>query len=409
MAADVTNKMYNGKTVATFAEGSAVPILKEFWPTKSKANAIVKSLSANNLLNFWEVFITIMMGWCLLPMTDFITFNILQKEKDNKSVGRKGVAHPMIKTISNYFKIDAYVYLADVIAVASDTLGFKALKKFRFPLIVSKVGRTLWAMKILKSLKNSFLKAAFQKMEADQEVLTLYDRITNVLLYFITAAILVDFLSLHIGIAVSSLLSLGGLSTIIFSLASKNVAEQLISGISLSTSGRFDKGDVIQLGDGTCGTVHRMTLTHMEIRQSDESIIVIPNNQVFQQRVMNLGKIQRNQVMQTLWFKYDDIDKMPLVTKKIKEEIMESCPKLIKINRPFRVHWRNIGRDHLEVVVDCRFNIPFVGDENFDNRQQVLEAIWRAVKQCGMKFSLPTYSVESDRPFSDEFVPEKNG
>mmetsp|Transcript_26572 Transcript_26572/g.78596 ORF Transcript_26572/g.78596 Transcript_26572/m.78596 type:complete len:97 (+) Transcript_26572:182-472(+) len=83
--------------------------------------------------------------------------------------------------------------------------------------------------------------------------------------------------------------------------------------------------------------------------------------------------------------------KMDKVVSEIKEEIKLSCPELILDgSRPFRVHWRDFKQDHLEVIVDCHFNLKPVGDAYFNNRQRVLEAIARAVHRLEVEFTLPT-------------------
>mmetsp|Transcript_28343 Transcript_28343/g.42372 ORF Transcript_28343/g.42372 Transcript_28343/m.42372 type:complete len:452 (+) Transcript_28343:44-1399(+) len=377
-----------------------LPLLKELYPTKEKLGAISVALSKSRHLNFLDIFITVTIGWCLVPVANFITLHALQSEEGVGLLGFK--EYPVVETISNYFKFDACVYIAHFLVIASDAYGFKMLKRINFAYLVSRVGRTLWAMDILKKIKKLCISAFCEKYLNAEEMITVYDRITNIFLYFVTAAIIAQILSVNIGIAISSVLSLGGLGTIILSLASKSVAEQLVSGIGLSTSGQFVEGEKIKLGDGTKGRIFKIGVTHVELRLSDETIVRIPNSQIFDQRIVNLSRMHRNQVKQTLRFRYEDIDKMPIVTEEIKAEIMASCPKLIKMNRPFRVHWRGIEKDHLEVVVDCRFNIPPTGTARWDNRQEVLEAIYRAVKRCGVEFARPSFSVESDCKVAEE-------
>ncbi len=57
---------------------------------------------------------------------------------------------------------------------------------------------------------------------------------------------------------------------------------------------------------------------------------------------------------------------------------------VIKLSRPFRAHWRNYEDDHLQIVVDAHFMIPPSGNEYWDNRQQMLEAIFHAAKKAGI-------------------------
>jgi len=58
------------------------------------------------------------------------------------------------------------------------------------------------------------------------------------------------------------------------------------------------------------------------------------------------------------------------------------------ILRPFRAHWRNYEDDHLQIVVDCHFMIKPTGDEYWDNRQNVLEAINQAATKTGVHFEI---------------------
>jgi small-conductance mechanosensitive channel len=134
----------------------------------------------------------------------------------------------------------------------------------------------------------------------------------------------------------------------------------------------------------------------------DEISIKIPNCQMANQQVSNISRATRSQVKQELWFSYDDIDKLSVLILDIKDEIRKACPKLITDgSRPFRVHWREFKNDHLEVVVDCRFDLPPTGNPYWDNRQKVLEAIAAAAAKNKVSFSIPTYAVKAGDERSD--------
>ncbi len=112
-----------------------------------------------------------------------------------------------------------------------------------------------------------------------------------------------------------------------------------------------------------------------------------PLLQLSGQRVYNLSRTPRSQVKQSLRISYNDADKIPKLLEAIKEEIKEACPKLITDgSRAFRAYWQNYEDDHLAVVVDCHFTIKPTGDEYWSNRQNMLEAIYRAVKKTGVHF-----------------------
>lgn len=118
-------------------------------------------------------------------------------------------------------------------------------------------------------------------------------------------------------------------------------------------------------------------------------MVTVPNADLAGEHVSNLSRIQRSQVKQMLRFEYKDVDKLPEVLEKIKEEIKVACPQLISDgSRPFRVHFTSYGPDHCEVRVNAHFDIKPVGDDYWNNRQAVLLAIQKAVKKHDMEFAI---------------------
>ena len=132
----------------------------------------------------------------------------------------------------------------------------------------------------------------------------------------------------------------------------------------------------------------------------------IPNQQLAGQRVGNITRGKRSSVKQTVWFSYDDIDKISQVCSDIKVCITERCPKLETEIRPFRATLRDFKRDHLEVGIQANFKIPPYSNEYFENRQQVMYAIADAAKKNGVQFDIPSLTVRSG---ADGFVGKMAG
>lgn len=102
----------------------------------------------------------------------------------------------------------------------------------------------------------------------------------------------------------------------------------------------------------------------------------------------NLSRVRYSQVHQILKFKYKDADKIPDLIDAIKNEIYADCPTLITNGeRPFRVYWSNYGTDSLEVTVDAHFRLRILSEDYHENRQRVLIAIRKAVKNTGLTFA----------------------
>ena len=92
-------------------------------------------------------------------------------------------------------------------------------------------------------------------------------------------------------------------------------------------------------------------------------------------------------VQQHLRFKFSDADKMPQLMEDIKEEIIKACPDVITDgSRPFRAFWTGYGPVGLDVTVDAHFRIKLLGNPFWENRQNMLIAINKAVKKNRVEF-----------------------
>jgi len=66
----------------------------------------------------------------------------------------------------------------------------------------------------------------------------------------------------------------------VFGLASKDVASQIIGGLTLHLSDKIFVGDDVRFYDGTQGKIEKMGWFETMIRNSDELVVGIPNTQV---------------------------------------------------------------------------------------------------------------------------------
>jgi small-conductance mechanosensitive channel len=99
-----------------------------------------------------------------------------------------------------------------------------------------------------------------------------YDSLFNIAIVVTTVFLLVDELKIPVGRALQSVFALGGVGTLVFSLASQDLASQIINGIALVASNKYDEGDLILLGDGTLGIVRRMGWVCTDLRGTLSSV-----------------------------------------------------------------------------------------------------------------------------------------
>jgi small-conductance mechanosensitive channel len=155
----------------------------------------------------------------------------------------------------------------------------------------------------------------------------------------------------------------------------------------MTASNKMYVGDSVTFGDGTSGKVIKQGWMETVLRQSNNIMTSVPNSILSGQKISNLSRQKQSQVKQTLRFNYDDAEQIPLLLDSIKSEIKKACPRLISDGtRPFRVFWTGYQEDHLEVMVDTHHNIAPIGDAYWQNRQNILLAISRAVKKHDIDF-----------------------
>jgi small conductance mechanosensitive channel len=210
---------------------------------------------------------------------------------------------------------------------------------------------------------------------------TLYNRILDSAIYLVALLLFFDANSINAGVAIKSLLTLGGVSSVVVGLALKEPVTEIIQGTSILLSNKFTTGDSILLGDGTSGHVQDIKWTDSQLRGFDGSFVRIPHSQMAKTRVVNLSRHPTSQFREDLNLPYRSPEKIKKLVRDIKDEVKLSCPKLVDNEvLPLNVHWTQFdGKDTMTVTVDCHFYIQRLGTAYWDNRQNVLMAIARAI------------------------------
>lgn len=410
--------------------GQVLPFLQKFAITGKKLKAIITALQ--DALNEQEFFLIALVGWGWFPFNKFL-HDVTEQRKiasmapeigdhrdddgtsEEETEGNDSSSSSALVEVrefneSNYWyqsarhisqaaKIGAFVYSCDALAVILNTIGFRYRQQQGYSQKAAHISFSVWAALRVGELKHWMLRKFFNRERNQSGKIQVYNSILNVALATFTFGHILDLFDVNIGVALASLLSIGGVGTLVMSLASKDIATELVSGLAVGASDRFLPGDEIILGDGTAGFIESMGLLYTDIRSYSEVITRVPNSQLSGQRATNLSRAApKSQVKQTLRFSYKDVKKMPELMQAIKEEIRKSCPTLIDNgSRPFRSHWRDFSESWLEVVVDAHFNTRPTGDVYYDLRQDVLVAIAAAAESLGVEFTLPASICTAER------------
>lgn len=257
------------------------------------------------------------------------------------------------------------------------------------------IATVVWLGLTIANIKRTLLLQSVSGLSLGR--VSLYNSLIDFVLVLVSSVLILDLLDIDVGMGLESVFAAGGVGALVFSLASKDLAEQIVGGFAIQAWDAFEVGDCIQLGDGTEGVVRKIGLVETQIVGYDHVPIRIPNAQLSRMRVSNLDRIPICRVRQVLRFRYADLDRIHVVLKAIRDQIQSSCPKLITDGSyPFRAVLSSYESDHIQATVDCHFRIAHASAESVENKEQVLLAIAKAMREEEVAFALPSVYVDGD-------------
>jgi small-conductance mechanosensitive channel len=373
------------RTHTTFLAGKVWPALKKFCIGPAKTKEIVANVI--KVTDWQDIVALVFFAYGSERIARFIYPYLPARYRPNEEYEERKFGFTSF--LSEIAEVSLSCYAVDVLSATLTTIGFEFVEKWQVAITYSKIALTYWAIKKSLELKTVLLCKAFRidKIEAGGRAETI-NRLLNGVIVSLAILLLFDWLSVKMGMAMKGLFAFGSVGTLAFTLASQDLVTQVLSGLLLSLTGKMYVGDTVQFGDGTTGKVAKMSLFETSFLSSDNSRVRVPNGMLANQKMSNLSRVTQSQVQQTLRFRYGDADIIPDLVEAIREEIKSSCPRLITDGtRPFRVIWTNYNEDHLEVLVNTHHYIAPLGDAYWINRQNVLQAIHRAVKKFGIEFA----------------------
>ena len=347
------------------------------------------SSSLHDAVEPGEIFVLLFLGWVTMPLTSFI-YRIIFDAKEGEGF-HQSHAYQFSRIFSQAIRVALVVIAADCLDVVMTSMGFDIAQRVDFAYVMARVAYTTWAAVQFAAFKKYLLNKAVQTKHQDKlGRANLLNQLLDFVILMVTIFFVIDLLDVEIGAGFTSVFAIGGVGTLIISLASKDIAEQLLSGLVLHVTDKFYEGDLVRFVDGTAGTVFKIGWMHTVIRLSDNTRTRIPNAQLANKTVTNLSRCTQCQVKTVLYFDYSDMQKLPALIKDIKEDVKANCPALITDgSRPFRVHWTDITDDRLAVTCDLHFEVKPYGDPYLNTKQQALEAIGQALAKNKVELAVP--------------------
>ncbi|XP_004306750.1 PREDICTED: mechanosensitive ion channel protein 1, mitochondrial [Fragaria vesca subsp. vesca] len=173
---------------------------------------------------------------------------------------------------------------------------------------------------------NVFTRALANKSlpsSLDRERLLALDKISSVGLFMIGIMALAE----ACGVAVQSIMTVGGIGGVATAFAARDVLGNVLSGLSMQFTKPFSLGDTIKAGTIE-GQVVEMGLTTTSLLNAEKFPVIVPNSLFSSQVIVNKSRAQwRGMVTRIPLQINDELDKVPQISVDIKN-MLRSHPKV---------------------------------------------------------------------------------
>lgn len=380
-------------TGSSTLKSSLQPWFRQLWQIDAKAIGV----SLTQLIHWQDAVLLVSLAVFTVSFVQVLYEFIhrsLSKLQPSRTRDRHGDYHSTIRPykqstiylvathLQHITQIVTFIYLVDVLRLIGIGLGWSVCNLERVPHAVSQTTLTLYGCNRLSALLRYGLRSHVSNHPDLYGRMKVVQRLCEAVLYTLTVMLILNILQVQMGLALQSILALGSVGTVAFGLASQGVTKEVLNGLMLASSDRIYEGDHVQFGNGLQGTVVRLGWMETILRGSDEILVSVPNTNLVNQRVANLSRVPLSQVKQVLEVNLDSADQVPVLLRDLENEIRRACPHLIDDgSRPFRIHWTGMKGDKFEITIDTRHRVRPISERYWENRQNVLAAIHRALKR----------------------------
>ena len=228
-------------------------------------------------------------------------------------------------------------------------------------------------------------KAAQTESKVDDGLIPFAIDLTKVLVYiFALVIILGNVFDVNITALVAGL----GVGGVAIALASKESIENLLGSFTIFFDKPFAVGDVITLG-GVTGKVEKVGFRSTRIRTFDKSIVTVPNKNIINTELDNLGVRPVRRVKFNIGLTYDTtIEQIKNIVNDI-QKLVDDHPMT---NEDGRVRFLSFGGSSLDIMVLYYVNSP-EWEDLIDTQQKINYNIIEIVNKHNSEFAFPSTSV----------------
>lgn len=252
-----------------------------------------------------------------------------------------------------------------------------------------------WLCFRLVDVFDKFMVNHLQEREKNKETLLLhffplFKRTLKVVIGFICLIIIVQ----SKGYSVTSLIAGFGITGLAVGFAAKESIANIFGSFSLVVDQVYKVGDWIIVektiqGDSAQGIVEDISLRSTKIRAFDNTLIIIPNNEMANSTIKNGSRHMKRRISEYLDITYDT------PPEKI-EQAVEICRHLIRTNPEmdeyYQVYFNQFGAHSLKIILYAFVKTTDWG-EYLKIRQELFLNIMREFNKLGVEFAFPTQTL----------------
>ncbi|PKL85558.1 MAG: mechanosensitive ion channel protein [Ignavibacteriae bacterium HGW-Ignavibacteriae-1] len=351
-------------------------------------------------LKLWQwvgIAIFILVGIMVYYLLKFF-FSILLYRMFSK-FKRKDVFQKYVKPIAGPFSIFAVIFLVDVFLIM-----LQLPSKFAYYIsvtikVIQPIVITLMILRITNFIGDLLERMASKtKTKLDNQLVPF----ARTAMKFVVLILGVFYVLTNLGIDITPLLagvSIGGLAV---ALAAKDTVRNLFGSVTIFVDTPFEIGDWI-IFDGVEGTVEEVGVRSTRVRTFYNSVITIPNGNLADMKIDNMGKRQYRRYVSRISITYDTPPDLIEAFVKGLRKIVDMHPHTNKEN--YQIHLNDMGDSAIVVLFYIFFDAPDWTKE-LESRHEIIYEVISLAHDLGVRFAFPTQTLHiEDFPEKKSLTP----
>lgn len=189
------------------------------------------------------------------------------------------------------------------------------------------------------------------------------------------------------GVAVQSILTVGGIGGIATAIAARDVLGNVLSGVLMQFSRPFSLGDTIKAGSVE-GKVVEMDLTTTSLVTPDGIPIIVPNSIFSSQGIMNKSRAQWRAVVTRIPLKFECLEKVPQISSDIKSMLKSNPNVFLEDGVPYCTVTR-VESQFAELTIGCNLN-KMRRAEFYEAQEDILVQALKIIEKNGASLGTMT-------------------